>query len=244
MRRVVCAAFAVVGAVVLMGCQAAGQASSEPSTAPSSAPSAAAGNDDEVHAGALDPGTYTAHGLLGTNIDVQFTVPDGWAWNSWYLSHGGVHPPDGAAVAFFVGDIQVYTDPCQWESAEPDPPTGAGAADVIHALAAQPTRDAGETIDRGAADPEGPDAWPGMAVQVSVPSDLDFADCDGSQFQSWGPRENGRWHQGAGQVDYVWAIDVDDVRLVVDGNWFPGTPADIQGELQTILDSIVIGPSH
>ena len=38
--------------------------------------------------------------------------------------------------------------------------------------------------------------WPGMAVELTVPADLDFADCDGGQFRSWGPEDYARYQQG------------------------------------------------
>ena len=88
----------------------------------------------------------------------------------------------------------------------PDPPTGLAVIDLMAALAAQPMRGAGTPIDRRANFPVA-NRWAGMAVELTVPDDINFADCDGGQFRSWGPENNARSNQGPGQRDLVWAVD-------------------------------------
>ena len=145
---------------------------------------------DSVASGPLKPGTYTIYGIGGTIDNVRFTVPAGWDWvDGWYLQKGGIYAPSGAGISFTTGDAQVYTDPCHWSGAGPNPPTRGTAASLVGALAAQPMRNATVPVDRNLTAPGASDGWHGKAVTVSVPTDLDLATCDGGQFRSWGGGE-------------------------------------------------------
>ena len=73
-----------------------------------------------------------------------------------------------------------------------------------------------------------------------MPDDLDFSNCSNGEFRSWGPEANARYHQGPGQRDTVWAIDVESgVRVVVDVASFPGTPEKAMTEVDAIQSSMV-----
>jgi hypothetical protein len=203
-----------------------------------------------VRIGLLAPGRYEYDFVDGQGFSLQFTVPAGWTWNGRYLSKDGIGPPGGAAIYFFGGPLQVYADPCHW-TAVPSTRLSGRAADIVAALRAQPSRNAGGPIDR----PFG--SWPGAAIALSVPDDMALATCDAGQYRSWGPEANARSHQGPGQRDIVWAIDipgagVTDAQgsliapfppggLVVDATSFPGTPADGMSEIEAILGSIYMG---
>ena len=84
-----------------------------------------------------------------------------------------------------------------------------------------------------------PGRWPGLAIELTVPDDIDLADCDGGQFRSWGP-DPVRAHQGPGQHDVVWVVDTGE-RLVIDASWMPATQADVIAEIEAILESIATG---
>ena len=220
---------------------------------------------DEASRGRLDPGTYSYCGVGRELLNVRFTVPAGWEWHGSYLSKGllgsqgdpTASPVEEARISFFTGDVRVYSDPCLWSESEPDPPTGPTVTDLIDALAAQPMRNASTPSERyayqegsdtalppSAGDP-GPmgwkNGWEGMAIELTLPDDIDFADCDGGQFRSWGPDANVRAHQGPGQRDVVWVVDTLSERLVIDGSWTPATPADVVIEIEAILESIATG---
>ena len=205
-----------------------------------------------VRNGPLDPGTYTAYNLdrAGFNVrfNVRFTVPAGWTWNGRYLTKGGVGMPDGAAIFFFGRRVQVYADPCHWDRAQSNPPTRPTVRALVTALAAQPMRSATTPTYRS------PNAvgvgyrWAGMAVKLTVPNDINFADCDQGEFRSWGPGPQARSHQGPGQRDLVWAEDLTgygvDSRaapLIIDAASFPSTPDNVISEIDAILRSIVAG---
>jgi hypothetical protein len=184
--------------------------------------------------GPLNAGTYTYYDIEGTGINATFTVPGGWAWNEWLVNTDGGNPPGGASVQFWAGDIQVYTDPCHWTGAEPTPPTGSSVDDLITALAAQPMRDASTPVDITVG------THSGKAVDLTVPADMNFGDCDQSEFRSWLADSGERYHQAAGQRDAIWAVDVDGTRIVLDSFVYPGTSAATATELQAILGSLLL----
>lgn len=225
--------------------------SSSPVQVPYTPPTAPPGFElsmSVVRRGQLDPGTYAYLDVGGQGFNVRFTVSAGWTWNGRYLSKGGVGLPDGAAIFFFGGTVHVYADPCHWAGPQSNPPTGPTVVDLMAALAAQPMRGAGTPIERPANVPGFANRWAGMAVELSVPDDVTIADCEGGQFRSWGPMSNARSHQGPGQRDLVWAVDLSGngvelgkERLIIDAASFPGTPADVMSEIEAILGSVAVG---
>jgi hypothetical protein len=197
----------------------------------------------EVTKGVLKQGTYSYLNVDGTSFtNVRFTVPAGWTWDGRSLTNGGDVAPHGAAIFFYDAVVQVYADPCHWAAAEPHPPTGASAKDLMAALAAQPLRQATAPTNRPANAPGLANGWQGMSIQLIVPDHINFADCDRGQYRSWGPDNEARSHQGPGQRDLVWAVDLGPYdRLIIDAAWFPGTPAKVKSEIETILRSIAAG---
>jgi hypothetical protein len=230
-----------------------------PSPAPLVAPSGALvgpSGSAVVPGTLLDPGTYTYLDVDGAGFNVRFTVPAGWTWNGRYLSMGGVGVPNGAGIFFDGNLVQVYTNPCHWAGADPIPPTGSSVHDLMAALAAQPMRNATTPTVRNANVPDfsGGNAkvligrWLGMAVELTVPNNIVLANCSRGQFRSWGPDADARSHEGAGQRDLVWAVDlngngvgVGGERLIIDAASFPGTPANVMSEIEAILGSIAVG---
>jgi hypothetical protein len=114
-------------------------------------------------------------------------------------------------------------------------------------LAAQPARDATTPVPRWAGGLNAPHSLAGEQLELTVPADLQISTCDGGQFRSWGPDDVARIHEGPGQHDLVWAVELaggalgEGQRLVMDASSFPGTPADVMAEIETILRSIQTG---
>lgn len=146
---------------------------------------------------------------------------------------GDADPPAGAGVITFVDpEYYVYGDPCQWATTKPETP--ATTVDgLVAALSAQASREATEPVDITL------DGYAGQAIVLRVPDDADFAACDQGQFASWGVagEDPARWHQGPGQIDNVWVLDVDGHVVVIDWAYYDATPAEVVGEFQALVES-------
>jgi hypothetical protein len=183
---------------------------------------------------ALEAGTYQLT-VLGV-VDATITVPDGWH-NIQGFGVGKESNPDSyAAVVLWPSDTEVahvYADPCHWQDGYVDPPVGPSVDDLATALANQPQRGESAPVDVSI------DGYPGKMIELSVPDDINFADCDGGQFYSW----EGRFHQAPGQIDRIYILDVGGQRLVIDANFIPGTLEADLAEHQAVVDSIQLeGP--
>ena len=175
--------------------------------------------------GRLDPGTYqTALGEVSATI----TVPEGWNNVQGY----GVGSPAGdAVVVIWPSDAEVahvYADPCRWQDGFVDPPVGPTVDDLATALANQPGRGDAIPVDATI------DGYAGRMIELNVPEDINFADCDGGQFQSW----EGRYHQAPGQIDRVYIFDVGGQRVSIDAHFTPTASEEELAEQQAILESI------
>jgi hypothetical protein len=46
-----------------------------------------------------------------------------------------------------------------------------------------------------------------------------------------------RLHQGPGQIDEVWVVDVDGTLVLFDAGYFAGTPAEYVEEMRDMVES-------
>jgi hypothetical protein len=176
----------------------------------------------------------------GVPITITIAAP-GWfgAPGEGILTKDSADPPDGAGlIAFGDGnEWHVPSDPCKATTTMPD----AGAATVdelVAALAAQASREASApenvTLDGHA----------GKSITLHVPADADFSQCEGDRFCSWGdPQLNAtdpcyRFHQGAGQIDTIWIVDVDGQTVLIDYSYYEGTPPADVAALEAMVRSI------
>jgi hypothetical protein len=172
----------------------------------------------------LEAGTYRFT-VLG-DVGVTLTVPDGWA-----AVQGFGVGDDGTVVVVWPSDAEVadvYADPCRWEDGFVDPPVGPTVDDLATAFANQPQRGESVPVDVSI------DGYLGKMIELSVPDDIDFADCDGGEFRSW----RGRFQQEPGQVDRLHILDVGGQRVVIDAHFVPGTTDADLAEQQAVVDSI------
>ena len=184
--------------------------------------------------------TRNPNAYLITNDDgvrVTQTMPSGWTRNGWYVNNGGNVSTNLTAIQIWaVGNS--YTDPCNWDETTLDPRLGPTVDDLATALENQLTREA-TTSDVTL------DGYTGRLVKMTVPADAVFADCDERQFRSWvgpGGPDDARYHQGPGQHDDVYILDVDGLRLVIDALYYQASSAADRAELQQMLDTIQIEP--
>lgn len=162
--------------------------------------------------------------------------------SGWYGEPGGrlilkdedPDPPTGAGIIGpWFEPLYVFGDPCSWSTTTPDDPAET-VTDLMAALAAQALRDASAVTDIVI------DGHPGNAITLVVPDDADFSACDQGMFGSWtvGPGlEPYRYHQGPGQIDEIWAVDIDGRLLVMDAAYYEGTPPSVVDEIRTIMES-------
>jgi hypothetical protein len=217
---------------------------SAPTASPTSAPTliTLGASDRPLSAGTyrLDlPGLIAkpAAGSAHVPSFLLVTVPDGWnSFGGWIVSRprSGYDIPPVAAQ--FWGVDRLYGHPCEWNGSLFDPgPTVDDLADAIEDI---PLRSATEPVDITL------DGRAGKYVEWSVPSDIEFADCDADggthYFESWTGQgwATDRYHQGPGQLDRLWILDVDGSRLVIDAFSMPYATDQEIAELIHVVESI------
>ena len=134
---------------------------------------------------------------------------------------------------------------CAWSGTRPDAP--ATTVDgLVAALANQASREASAPEDITVAGYAGKKIILHMADEVA-----DFEACDkgsgdpgadngGATFGLFGvPSEEGpsRYSQSVGQIEEVWAVDVDGQLVVNIGVYYPDTPQNAIDEVRAILAS-------
>jgi hypothetical protein len=222
--------------IVLAGCNDDASTSADPTS--TTVPAA----DVARLEGELPAGTETYEvrpaGSDALRLALTVTVPEGWSGaEGWVLRrNGGVDSREGIGITLWSAPDVTYGDPCRWSSSEIEAePTVDFMAD---ALSAQAMRDASTPVEIEVGDQSG------QELQLSVPADIDIAECDvydgTAYFQSWASADGqtARYHQGPGQRDLVRLVDVDGELLIVDAATWPELPADLQNELTAVLDSM------
>jgi hypothetical protein len=249
-----CIVMALVSAWSIAACGTATPSSSGTTgpIATSAAPSAAgapspASPPNLPTEASLEPGTYRlSPSVVGARFpSIDISVPTGWSGGGWLLSRpraGHDIPP--VAIQFWNVD-RIFGHPCQWQGTLVDP--GPTVDDLAAALADVPMRAATTPSDVTLG------GTSGKYLEWSVPADMtmedgNFLDCDRTSegtrdFVSWTGIGTGtsRYHQGPGQVDYVWILDVGGSRLVIDAFSMPyATEAEL-AELRAVVESIKFG---
>jgi hypothetical protein len=129
-------------------------------------------------------------------------------------------------------EFYVYGDPCRLTSTRPDTPATT-VDDIATALAAQASRDASEPADVTIG------GHAGKSITLHVPDDHVPDECEGGEFASYGvPGDDpARWHQGPGQIDELWILDVDGQIVIINAMYRPDTPAELIEEMRAIAES-------
>ena len=175
---------------------------------------------------------YDACILINGGGEGSLSVPDG-------------RLPESALMATLTkSGIYVYQDPCQWEYDLPDPPATT-VDEIAAALAAQPSRDASDPVDVTVG------GYPGKMITLHVPDDArysvadgGFTDCFRGVYSSYtyGDHDGAgslptRWHQGPGQIDTFWIVQVDDAIVIIDAMYRADTSAGRIDEMRAIAES-------
>jgi hypothetical protein len=187
------------------------------------------------------------------SISIDVTVPGGWTgFPKWgLLGPKLTGAPDGIGIGFLM-PAGLFSDPCHWDVAgdghfpqQGDVATGRTVDDLVAAFASNSHYD----MSNPATTTIG--GYPGMRVDLQLPSDVVFANCDapsgvatGAYFV-WGSAEadgSDLFAQGPGNRWHLSIVEVGGSRFVVVINDFAGTPAADRAAAQTIVDSVVISP--
>jgi hypothetical protein len=237
------AAVVLIGA--FLGAQLLGSPGNTGSGAPTATPQptatpepsvAEATSTPEPTMGALPEGPFVLvyEQLLEVRMTVTIPASDWHGLDTVTIleKHGTAGPPEGAALTVWGGNAFVYGDPCAWESTRPDA-AASSLEELVSALSAQATRDATPPVDVSVG------GYPGKMLTLHVPEDADFTACDGGEFRTLvEARTDGvRLHEGPGQIDEVWVVDVDGTLIVIDAGYFADTPAEDVEEMRAMVES-------
>ena len=175
--------------------------------------------------------------LFGVRTTITIPAPDWHGLQSYtgVEKQGMAGPPQGAGLIAYGGDMLVYGDPCQWESTQPDDPA-TSLDEFVAALSAQASRDATPPVDVTVG------GYPAKMLTLHVPEDAQFTDCDGGEFRTLLEAASSgddapRSHEGPGQIDEVWVVDVDGTLIFFDAGYFADTPAEHVEEMRTMVES-------
>jgi hypothetical protein len=174
----------------------------------------------------LQPGTYRLGS--GFPVPLTFDVPSGWSACSLGIVEQGVCAPPAAALqdagVSFVIVENVVADPCINQGL--DPQIGGTVDDLAAAIAGLPgfvaTTPAGVTVD----------GYVGKEIIVTAPADQQC------ELFTWATanRTNG---VGPGEVNRLYIVDVDGVRVLIAADWFPvGQSLDEPPELKRVFESV------
>ena len=107
------------------------------------------------------------------------------------------------------------------------------AEEIVAALAAQASRDASEPVDVTVG------GYAGKMITLHVPNDADFADCYEGDFVSYTNEagERWQWHQGPGQIDDFWFVEVEGSIVEIRAMYRPDTPRELVEEMRTLVES-------
>lgn len=147
------------------------------------------------------------------------------------VTAGWNNPTDGdeAFVGLYPGG-NLFSDPCLTdEEAVADVPVGPTVDDLVTALVDHPSLDVTAPVDVSLA------GYSGTYLDLTVPDDI--SDC-----VRYMPMSHHIYAQGPSQRWHMWILDVDGVRVLVEGNDYPLTPPETLAEEQAIIDSLEITP--
>jgi hypothetical protein len=172
----------------------------------------------------------------GPRAHLTVMLPDDWESRDGFVIKGDddAEPPTFMRLGSSVV-ANIYSEPCQDRLL--DPPLGSTVDDLADAFAdawgTNATTPTEVTLD----------GFAGKQMVLTVPADVDFADCVAERYMAWRDSGGGdRWYQGPGQIQESWIVDVDGERLLIEASYFPGLSPENRAELQQVIDSIQIEP--
>jgi hypothetical protein len=162
-------------------------------------------------------------------------------------------PPDpGLSIsAWRIQDVYLY--PCRWASqVYADQPSGGSATGLAGALTGfwgqdpdQAPINSNSRIAPLASKPRAATLAGKAAtyLEVLIPSDLDFTQCDAAQVVLWKTADGTvRTALGPSEHNQIWVVDEDRGPIVIDASSALTPSPEDQAELQAVIDSIAFTP--
>ena len=224
------------------GAQPTRSATAEPTTEPTPEPTESSSAD-----AGLPEGPHVI--LTGQDDDgavimppLTVTIPAaGWSGEvgAGILSKNeGSAPPDFMGMIVFTQpEYIVYGDACRWETT---PNTTVTTVDeFVAALTSQGSRIASEPVDIAF------DGYAGKSITLSVPDDVDVAECDPGYSGSWDCGGDGTmpcgYHGGPDAIDVVYILDVDGLIMAWETWHYTGTSGEDATEMEAVVQSASFG---
>ena len=177
----------------------------------------------------LDPGRYY---LSALEVEFNFEVPAGW----FVCSTDGLEQavcrmptPDQAGLGLSFAMVEnVVADPCGPEDGLLDPPVGPSVDDLVTAISGLQGFEATTPVDIAI------DGFQGKEFTLTAPTN---AGCD---LLTWATalRTNG---VGPGEVNVVRIVDVDGMRVLINGAYHPVHSEEEVAGLREVMDSVHVG---
>jgi hypothetical protein len=170
----------------------------------------------------------------GPRAHLTVMLPDGWEANDGWVVTGDAEDRSFVRLGSSVV-ANIYSEPCS--STLLDPPAGPTVDDLATAFAdvwgADATTPTEVTLD----------GYEGKHMVLTVPAEVDFADCVIGHYMAWRDTGGGdRSFQGPGQIQESWIVDVEGERLLIEASYFPEITPENRAELQQVIESIQIEP--
>lgn len=186
----------------------------------------------------VSPGSYS---LSEFPVDITFEIPAAPA--NWYARGAGVGVdsdedipraqagediPPGAGVSFQIVD-NVVANPCSdSRSAELlDPPVGPSVDDLVTAISGLQGFEATAPMDITVS------GFEGVELTLTAPD----TECT----TTWGTAD-GTHGVAPGEINLLRILDVEGVRVVIAGAYYPATPDDAVAAVEQVMDSVQIEP--
>jgi DNA-binding SARP family transcriptional activator/basic membrane lipoprotein Med (substrate-binding protein (PBP1-ABC) superfamily) len=173
--------------------------------------------------------------VLGTEISLTFTVPDGWVTREDGTGVWQEDDPEFAPAVNFTTVANVFADPCQ--SLPMQPPVGPTVDDLAAALAGMPG------VDATTPSPITVDGFAGKEIEFTIPDYSSDERCDGKGYNLWQEGGGGGftlWSHGPNEHHQAWILDVDGTRVMIDAAYMPDTTPEERADLDNIRHSIQI----
>ena len=189
---------------------------------------------DPTPAASVEASTIVIGEGLLSHARVTTLRPDGWSLEANFA--GKETGRNGIGFSAWT-NVGVHQDPCAWEGEEMDLSANPTVDEIMAALVAQPGRDPSNPTRTSLG------GWPAVRVELRVPPTLDISSCDQGRYKAWtdlSDPSGGNWNHEGGQFDVIYVVDVDGGPVIID-DWYHASTSDSDlGELEAVLESMVI----